>query len=165
MRHRAGRAIFLRGCFLIGATFLGASMQPSTVPSAAASSALPTSAEILANEARGNQVPGPNQSRSDPPAQTVSSAGRGVTDWLANAASAVSDAIAAAASQNSRKSKMARPATAETGSKRSPERNDVDKVDAEYVQNIVSSGLCAAMKSWVRPPTRDSASLKVTWQR
>ena len=106
-------------------------MQPALA--AASTSAMP---ESLASEARG----------SEPPAQTVNSAGKGVTDWLANAATAVSDAIAAAASQTSRKSKMPRPATADAGNKRSPERNDADKIDAEYVQDMVSSGLGAAMK-------------------
>ncbi len=76
-----------------------------------------------------------------------------VTDLLSNATTAVSDAISAAASHTSMKSK--------TASK--------DKIDAEYVQNMVTSGLGAAIKVVVeatqqrfRKLETDIADLKAT---
>ena len=41
---------------------------------------------------------------------------------------------------------MPRPTAARTGDKRSPERNDEEKIDCEFVKSIVSGGLNAAMK-------------------
>ena len=146
MHQRAKCAICIQLVAVLGAwTQRQALMQPA-VGSCASASSFSSAAEILANEARGNNASGVRQNHAVPPSATVSSAGKGVTDWLSNAATAVSDAISAAATQTSRKSKIARSETGETASKTSPERSDAEKIDAEYVQNMVSSGLGAAMK-------------------
>ena len=146
MHQRAKCAICIQLVAVLGAWTQRQALMQLAVGSCASASSFSSAAEILANEARGNNVPGAGHNRAVPPSAPISSAGKGVTDWISNAATAVSDAIAAAASQTSRKSKIAKSKTGETPSKTSPERTDVDKIDAECVQNMVSSGLGAAMK-------------------
>ena len=135
--------------------------------------------QLLANEARGNGImhqPASASASMQPtwpitgteqpvPVQPVwpsvgtsqpasaRAAAHGVADWLSSAATAINDAITTAASQPSRKSKMAKPDAADSArgnkdsrrDRASPNRNE-ETVDATYVQDIVTGGLTAALK-------------------
>ena len=92
---------------------------------------LPNAGQILQNEARGNGI--------------VASQ-KGVSEWLGAAASAVSEALSQATQNSSRKQKVARPGATASGTHRSPERNDCDPIDSEFVKGLVSNSLNAAMQ-------------------
>ena len=87
-------------------------------------------------------MPWPAPSRPDAPAQTATSAGRGVTDWLTNAASAVSDALKQATSDatlNSRPLKLAKGSEGKSAA-------DLP-VTSAFVQDMVSAGVAAALQA------------------
>ena len=96
----------------------------------APTSNLPTAGQILQNEARGNGI--------------VSSQ-KGVSEWLGKAASAVSEALSQATQNSARKQKVARPGASASGAHRSPERNDSEPLDSDFVKGLVSNSLHAAM--------------------
>ncbi len=76
------------------------------------------------------------------PSQTATSAGRGVTDWLTNAASAVSDALkqaTSAATLNSRPLKLAKGSEGKSAA-------DLP-VTSAFVQDMVSAGVAAALQA------------------